>query len=122
MTAISYITTDVAEQGLLSVPCIVGQLVQIFMGAAFAPWLARRVVRWKARQPAAAGSGAASGELAAVVPVEEEEEEDKGSGAKQAAAEVAAAGDLEAQPAAEARGELESTAKLRAGESKAVSI
>jgi hypothetical protein len=42
------------------VPCIVGQLAQIFMGAAFAPWLARMVARKDAAAAAAAAAGAAA--------------------------------------------------------------
>jgi hypothetical protein len=55
----SYLTSDVSEQGLLSVPCIIGQLAQIFMGAAFAPWLSRVVARKDAAAAAAAGTAAA---------------------------------------------------------------
>lgn len=47
ITAITFLTQVVSTQGLLSVPCIVGQLVQIFMGAAYAPWLAKKVTRIK---------------------------------------------------------------------------
>ena len=59
-THCSYLTSDVSEQGLLAVPCIVGQLAQIFMGAAFAPWLARMVARKDAAAAAAAAAGAAA--------------------------------------------------------------
>ncbi|KAL4517654.1 hypothetical protein Ndes2526B_g02058 [Nannochloris sp. 'desiccata'] len=45
VTAITYLTDVSATQGLLSVPCIIGQLVQIFMGAGFAPQVAKRVLR-----------------------------------------------------------------------------
>ena len=40
---ISYITSEAAEQGLLAIPCIVGQISQIFAGAAMAPYIAKRV-------------------------------------------------------------------------------
>lgn len=41
----SYLTPNTTQQGLLAVPCVIGQLAQIFMGAAFAPHLARVVTR-----------------------------------------------------------------------------
>ncbi len=41
----SYLTPSTTQQGLLAVPCVIGQLAQIFMGAAFAPHLARIVTR-----------------------------------------------------------------------------
>ena len=53
ITAITFLTQVVSTQGLLSVPCIVGQLVQIFMGAAYAPFLAKRVTRMKNAKKAA---------------------------------------------------------------------
>ncbi|KAI7843756.1 hypothetical protein COHA_002654 [Chlorella ohadii] len=45
VTVISYLTPSTTQQGLLAVPCVIGQLAQIFMGAAFAPHLARIVTR-----------------------------------------------------------------------------
>lgn len=48
VTVITYITQVVATQGLLSVPCIIGQLSQIFIGSAFAPFVAKKVVKIKA--------------------------------------------------------------------------
>ena len=45
ITAISYVTENVSTQGLLSVPCIIGQLVQIFAGAVYAPLIARKVAK-----------------------------------------------------------------------------
>ena len=53
VTIITYITSDGTIQGLLSVPCVIGQLVQIFMGAAFAPWVAKRVMKIKAARKVA---------------------------------------------------------------------
>ena len=43
MTIISYITQSTTQQGLLAIPSIVGQLVQIFIGSALAPMIAKRV-------------------------------------------------------------------------------
>ena len=43
VTIISYITTDVAQQGLFSIPAIVGQLAQIFMGAVLVLYLSKLV-------------------------------------------------------------------------------
>ncbi len=74
ITAITYITSDEAAQGLLSVPCILGQLLQIFVGAAYAPLVARGVARVQAlRDDAAAAAAAAAAarkdvELAAAAP------------------------------------------------------
>ncbi len=45
VTLISYVTSDPAQQGLLAIPSIVGQLSQIFIGAALAKYLAPRVRR-----------------------------------------------------------------------------
>jgi hypothetical protein len=45
----------------MSVPCVLGQLLQIFMGSAFAPFAARRVARVQAARPevsARVGGGA----------------------------------------------------------------
>lgn len=57
----SYLTSDVTEQGLLAVPCISGQLLQIFMGAAFAPSLARWVTRREEKEKVEAEAAAAAG-------------------------------------------------------------
>lgn len=43
VTVISYITNNVAAQGLLAIPAIVGQLTQIFMGSAIAALVAKHV-------------------------------------------------------------------------------
>eukprot|EP00898_Chlorokybus_atmophyticus_P008906 jgi/Chlat1/9016/Chrsp94S08290 len=43
VTVISYVTTDIVQQGLLAVPAIVGQLTQIFLGSALAKVLAKQV-------------------------------------------------------------------------------
>ena len=62
--------TDVTQQGLLAIPAVVGQISQIFIGAAIAPVMARRVKRWKAAQAdnasaaAAAAGGGGGGEAA----------------------------------------------------------
>ncbi|PNH05789.1 putative sodium/metabolite cotransporter BASS4, chloroplastic [Tetrabaena socialis] len=54
VTVISYVTSDPAQQGLLAIPAIVGQLSQIFIGAALAKVVAPAVVRdTKAREAAA---------------------------------------------------------------------
>lgn len=49
ITTIFYITSDVTAQGLLSVPCVVGQLLQIFVGQPIANYLAGRVQRQQAK-------------------------------------------------------------------------
>ncbi|EIE20487.1 hypothetical protein COCSUDRAFT_43922 [Coccomyxa subellipsoidea C-169] len=43
VTVISYITPDITQQGLFSVPAIVGQLAQIFMGSLLIRYLSRLV-------------------------------------------------------------------------------
>jgi sodium/bile acid cotransporter 7 len=43
MTIISYITLVTTQQGLLAIPSIIGQLAQIFIGSALAPFIARKV-------------------------------------------------------------------------------
>ena len=89
VTAITYITDVVATQGLLSVPCIVGQLVQIFMGAAFAPQVAKYVVKVQKRRKLAE---------------EEEAEKTKDDGAVE---ESVVADQLEAQKPPEAAAALD---------------
>jgi sodium/bile acid cotransporter 7 len=58
VTVITFITSDIGTQGLLSLPCIVGQLAQIFMGAAYAPFVKKRVVKVQARRKAAEAAAA----------------------------------------------------------------
>lgn len=41
VTVISYITTDIAQQGLFAIPAIAGQLTQIFIGSALAKYLGK---------------------------------------------------------------------------------
>lgn len=65
VTAITYITKDIATQGLLSMPCILGQLAQVFIGAAMAPWVAKIVVKVQnARKVAAVDEENDSGDVA----------------------------------------------------------
>ncbi len=55
VTVITYIAADTALQGVLAVPCVVGQLLQIFVGQPVAHYLAARIGRWRAaRAPAPA--------------------------------------------------------------------
>jgi len=74
ITLISYITQSASTQGLLSAPCIVGQLVQIFMGAAFAPIVKRQIVKIKARR--------AASESEKALPAAESGDESNGEGKK----------------------------------------
>jgi sodium/bile acid cotransporter 7 len=39
VTVISYLTPSLTQQGLMAIPCILGQLAQIFIGSALAKWL-----------------------------------------------------------------------------------
>eukprot|EP00775_Hariotina_reticulata_P005196 gene5196-5434_t len=50
ITAISYIASDPVTQGLLAVPAITGQLLQIFLGQPLARYMATRVDLWESRQ------------------------------------------------------------------------
>jgi sodium/bile acid cotransporter 7 len=43
VTVNSYITTNVAQQGLFAIPALIGQLTQIFVGSALARYFAREV-------------------------------------------------------------------------------
>ena len=71
VTVITYMTTDVATQGLLSLPCVIGQLIQIFMGSAFAPFMAKRVTRIKAERAKEGADGGVGGGSANGKDVEE---------------------------------------------------
>lgn len=50
VTAVSYITPDPVVQGLLAVPAVTGQLLQIFIGQPLAHFLATKIERWQAAQ------------------------------------------------------------------------
>jgi sodium/bile acid cotransporter 7 len=50
VTVISYIASDPAVQGLLAIPCVVGQISQIFVGSAFVRHFARQVEEYKRQQ------------------------------------------------------------------------
>lgn len=50
VTAISYITPNPVTQGLLSVPAITGQLLQIFIGQPLAHFMATKVDAWHEQQ------------------------------------------------------------------------
>lgn len=52
LTAIEFITNDRAVQGLLAVPCIIGQLGQVFMGHPLTAVLGKRIARFEARDKA----------------------------------------------------------------------
>ncbi len=69
VTVISYITPDPAIQGLLAIPCVVGQISQIFVGSAVAPYFAKQVDAAKASK--AAQDAAASLTGAALLPAGE---------------------------------------------------
>ncbi|GIL81634.1 hypothetical protein Vretifemale_10650 [Volvox reticuliferus] len=60
VTTITFMTKDAAQQGLLSLPAIVGQLCQIFIGAALAKWLSAVVERNEQKEKAAAAAEAAA--------------------------------------------------------------
>jgi hypothetical protein len=76
VTVITYIASDPQTQGLLAVPCVVGQLVQVFAGQPLANHLAARIARWRRANPAtmspaaaaAAGAAAATAVVGAAAP------------------------------------------------------
>jgi hypothetical protein len=68
VTVITYIASDTQTQGLLAVPCVVGQLVQIFVGQPLAHYLADRIARWRRRNPQAAAAPAEPPPPAAAAP------------------------------------------------------
>jgi hypothetical protein len=43
VTVITFVATSADQQGLMAIPCITGQICQIFIGSALAPLLARQV-------------------------------------------------------------------------------
>ncbi|WIA38882.1 hypothetical protein OEZ86_002156 [Tetradesmus obliquus] len=50
VTAIAYITTDPVAQGLLAVPAVTGQLLQIFIGQPLAHFMEGKAVAWQQAQ------------------------------------------------------------------------
>lgn len=65
VTVITYIAAKDSTQGLLAVPCVLGQLVQIFVGQPLAHYMAGRIARWReAKAEAAAAAAAAPAESA----------------------------------------------------------
>lgn len=119
----SYLTPDASEQGLLAVPCIVGQLVQIFMGSAFAPHLAALVTRREAAaKEAAAMEAAAAADVEAGAAAAAAPEADSGGksikslgSADEPVEAAAAAGAPGAEPVAEAGDEADDEAKNAMG-------
>jgi sodium/bile acid cotransporter 7 len=62
LTAIGFLTTNPTAQGLLAVPCVIGQLGQVFLGHPVTAELGRRNARWsKARQEQEAAAAAIKG-------------------------------------------------------------
>ncbi|KAG2501575.1 hypothetical protein HYH03_000080 [Edaphochlamys debaryana] len=60
VTVISYLSSNPAQQGLLALPAVVGQMGQIFIGAALARQLAAVVARQEAAEAAAKSAGGAA--------------------------------------------------------------
>ncbi|GFR49825.1 hypothetical protein Agub_g11765, partial [Astrephomene gubernaculifera] len=77
VTTITFLTRDPAQQGLLSLPAIVGQLCQIFIGAALAPWLAGVVARSELPKELALSTAAS-----AAVRAESPQQQQEGSAGK----------------------------------------
>lgn len=50
VTVIGYLDVTLSQAGLLTVPCVAGQICQIFIGSAMAPFLAKRMENYKAVQ------------------------------------------------------------------------
>lgn len=54
VAVIGYITNDVAQQGLLAIPAVLGQLVQVFIGSALVPFFSRITKAYQRAQQVAA--------------------------------------------------------------------
>jgi hypothetical protein len=52
VTVVSYISSDVAQQGLMAIPALVGQIFQVFIGSALVPVFSKIVKRWEGREGA----------------------------------------------------------------------
>jgi hypothetical protein len=70
VTVIGYITGHSATGGLLAIPCLIGQLAQIFIGSAFAPPLAKWVDAG-VQQPRKASPRSGGGETLPPTPPQE---------------------------------------------------
>jgi hypothetical protein len=55
ISVISYLNATPDQQGLLAVPCICGQIAQVFIGSAMAPYIADKVKKSKVSLPAEDG-------------------------------------------------------------------
>lgn len=66
VAVISYITNDVALQGLMAIPAVIGQLVQVFIGSALVPFFARYTSKFKKAQQVAAEEAAQVAAVAAL--------------------------------------------------------
>ncbi|PNW75313.1 hypothetical protein CHLRE_12g521950v5 [Chlamydomonas reinhardtii] len=86
VTVISYVTSDPAQQGLLAIPSIVGQISQIFIGAALAKRIGPYVQKVTKAQEAAAKAAAA-----AAVPKDAVDAAEQGRAAEAAGADAVAA-------------------------------
>jgi sodium/bile acid cotransporter 7 len=106
VTVISYIA-EPATQGLLAIPCIVGQLTQIFIGSSLTGYFARQVAEQKRQAVAAQEDAAGPLPGAAAAAAEDGPEGGKGAvvdvEAAGAARSPGAAGQAEGAAAAEAR-------------------
>lgn len=63
VTVISYLSSNISQQGLIIIPCIVGQIAQIFIGSALAHAFARQVRKLKATETAATAEAAENGSI-----------------------------------------------------------
>lgn len=66
VAVIGYITSDTSLQGLLAIPAVLGQLVQVFIGSALVPYLARYTARYCNAQKVAAEEAAEGAAAAAL--------------------------------------------------------
>ncbi|PSC76757.1 BASS family transporter: sodium ion bile [Micractinium conductrix] len=111
VAVISYITNDTALQGLLAIPAVIGQLVQVFIGSALVPFFARYTARYRAAQKIAAEEAARG---AAAAGLEGGDAADAGGPtAADAAAKAALAGAEVA--VTESTSDLKENAKLSSG-------
>ncbi|KAI3438931.1 hypothetical protein D9Q98_001345 [Chlorella vulgaris] len=66
VAVIGYLTNDVAQQGLLAIPAVLGQLVQVFIGSALVPFFARVTKAYQKAQQVAAEEAEEAAAVAAL--------------------------------------------------------
>ncbi len=110
-----YITSDTSLQGLLAIPAVLGQLVQVFIGSALVPYCARYTARYcKAQKVAAEEAAEAAAAAALEGGAAADSSKDGGKSEPGAAASVARTSIDPAKPAAAGLGAAELGGEQRA--------